>query len=335
MTRLRNIPMRNAKNIVITMGDPGGIGPEVIVKALDCAEIRDCCRPVVIGDAGVLGEAVRRSGLPLKIKSISGISGSRPEAGTIEVLDITSRSPFKKNVPSKNAGRAFVTYIKKSVELALKKEVDAIVTAPISKESLRMAGHPWPGHTELLAELTNTGRFAMMFVSDKLKVILCTIHIPLRDVAKRINGRLVFETIKLAEAGTKMLGVDKPRIAVAGLNPHAGESGLMGKEEMKSITPAIEKAQSAGYLVSGPYPPDVLFHKAHNGAFDIIVCMYHDQGLIPFKMLAFDTGVNVTVGLPIIRTSPDHGTAFDIAWKNMANPSSMIEAIKLASILKL
>jgi len=304
-------------------------------KPLFCAEIREYCNPLIIGNADVLNEAVRLTGLPLKIRSISGMSDTNPETGIIEVLDIKSRSSFKKNVPSKRAGRAFVTYIKKSVELALKREVDAIVTAPISKESLQMAGYPWPGHTELLAELTNTDRFAMMFVSDKLKVVLCTIHIPLKDVPKRVNSKRVFETILLAETGAKMLGMDKPRIAVAGLNPHAGESGIMGKEEMKSIVPAVRKAQSAGISVSGPYPPDVIFHKAYNGAFDIIVCMYHDQGLIPFKMLAFDTGVNVTVGLPIIRTSPDHGTAFDIAWKNMANPTSMLEAIRLASKIRL
>ncbi len=327
--------MGSARTIAITMGDPGGIGPEVIVKAMFCAEIRDYCRPVVIGNADVLSEAVRLSGLPVQIRSIDSICDLKPEAGILEVLDIKSRSPFKKNIPSKSAGRAFVKYIKKAVELALKKEVDAIVTAPISKESLKMAGYTWPGHTELLAELTNTKNFAMMFISDKLKVILCTIHIPLKDVPKKINEKLVFKTIQLAECGTKMLGIKNPRIAVAGLNPHAGESGIMGKEEMRSIIPAVQKAQSAGLSVSGPYPPDVVFHKAYNGAFDIIVCMYHDQGLVPFKMLAFDTGVNVTVGLPIVRTSPDHGTAFDIAWKNMADPSSMLEAIKLASKIRL
>jgi len=327
--------MQILKNIAITMGDPGGVGPEIIVKALFCAEIRESCNPVVIGSEAVLSEAVTFTGLPLKIRSIRGMTESRPETGIIEVLDIRSRSSFKKNVPSKSAGAAFVKYIKKAVGLAMKKEVDAIVTAPISKESLRMAGHTWPGHTELLAELTNTGKFAMMFVSDRLKVILCTIHIPLKDVPKKINTRLVFETIQLAETGAKMLGMDRPRIAVAGLNPHAGESGIMGQEEMKSIVPAVQRAQSEGLSVSGPYPPDVIFHKAYNGVFDIIVCMYHDQGLIPFKMLAFDTGVNVTVGLPVIRTSPDHGTAFDIAWKNMASPSSMLEAIRLASIIKL
>ena len=327
--------MTRLKTIAITIGDPGGVGPEIIVKALYRAEIRKYCNPVVIGNADVLEEAVRLTGLPLKIRPISSMSESSPKAGIIETLDIKSRASFKKNVPSGSAGRAFVKYIRRSVELAMRKEVDAIVTAPISKESLKLAGYEWPGHTELLAELTNTDKFAMMFVSDKLKVVLYTIHLPLKEVSKRINTKLVSETILLAETGAKMLGMDKPRIAVAGLNPHAGESGIMGKEEMRSIIPAVQKALAAGLTVSGPYPPDVIFHKAYTGAFDIIVCMYHDQGLIPFKMLAFDTGVNVTVGLPVIRTSPDHGTAFDIAWKNLADPSSMLEAIKLASKLKL
>ena len=313
------------------MGEPGGVGPEVIVKALSCAEVTDCCTPVVIGDAGVLNEAVRLSGLSLEVRSISGISHSKPVAGIIEVFNIKSGLPFERGIPSGNAGKALVDYIKKAVELAKRNEVDAIVTAPISKESLKLAGYPWPGHTELLAELTNTKDFAMMFTSERLKIILCTIHMALKDVPGKINEKLVLKTIRLAKMGTGMLGMENPRIAVAGLNPHAGEAGIMGKEELSAITPAIEKARKEGINISGPFPPDVVFHKAYNGEFDIIVCMYHDQGLIPFKMLAFDSGVNVTVGLPIVRTSPDHGTAFDIAWKNTANPSSMLEAIKLAS----
>lgn len=321
------------KKIAITMGEPGGIGPEVIVKALSYAEIRDYCVPVVIGNAEIMKDAVKLTRLPLKVKSISGLSESKPTAGIIEVLDVKTPSSFRKNVPSNNAGRAVVNYIKKAVELAMKKEVAAIVTAPISKESLKMAGCKWPGHTELLAELTETKEFAMMFVSDKLKVILATIHTPLKNVPKIIKEDIIFKTITLAERGMKMLGVDAPRIAVAGLNPHAGEAGILGDEEIKAILPAIKRARAMamGFNVSGPYPPDVVFHKTYNGDFDIVVCMYHDQGLIPFKMLAFETGVNMTVGLPIIRTSPDHGTAFDIAWQNKANPSSMIEAVKLAA----
>ncbi len=316
------------------MGDPGGIGPEIIIKALYCAEIRNYCNPIVIGDAGIMKEALKLTGLPLRIKSISSISDTKPMVGTIEVMNIHSRLPAKKGSPSKSAGRALVTYIKKAVELALKNEVKAIVTAPISKKSLKMAGYTWPGHTEMLAELTNVKDFGMIFVSKNLKIILSTIHIPLKEVPKKVNQKLVLKTIRLAKKGTDILGIEKPRIAVAGLNPHAGESGIMGTEESGTIVPAIKKAQKEGIDVSGPYPPDVIFHKAYNGHFDIIVCMYHDQGLIPFKMIAFDTGVNVTVGLPIIRTSPDHGTGFDIAWKNMADPSSMLEAIKLASKLK-
>lgn len=323
------------QNIAITMGEPGGIGPEVIVKALSSAEIRGCCVPLVIGDAEVVKEAVKLSGLTLKVRSISDMSGSRPAAGIIEVLHVKAPSSFKKNAPSKNAGKAVVVYIKKAVELALKNEVSAIVTAPISKESLGKAGFKWPGHTELLAELTGTKDFAMMFASERLRLILATIHTPLKNVPKLIKEARVFKTIMLAERGMKQLGLDAPRIAVAGLNPHAGEAGILGDEEIKAIIPAVKRARKMGLNVSGPYPPDVVFHKAYNGDFDIVVCMYHDQGLIPFKMVAFDTGVNVTLGLPVIRTSPDHGTAFDIAWQNKANPSSMIEAIKLASKIRL
>jgi len=323
------------KRIAITMGDPGGIGPEVIVKALYHKEVRNCCSPVVVGDARVMKKALELTKLPLEVKVVSGLSVSAPSGRTVEVFDIRSRSPFRKGVPSSSAGTVAVTCVRKAVELALKNEVKAVVTAPVSKESLNMAGYKWPGHTELLAGLTGTKDFAMMFVSDKLKLILCTIHIPLRDVPKRINRKLVLKTIMLAVKGAAMLRIGNPHIAVAGLNPHAGESGIIGKEEMGSLVPAINKARAGGVRVSGPYPPDVVFHRAYHGGFDMVVCMYHDQGLIPFKMLAFDTGVNMTVGLPIIRTSPDHGTGFDIAWKNRADPASMIEAIKLAARLKL
>ncbi len=320
--------------IAITMGDPRGVGPEIIVKTLFCAEIRDYCDPIVIGDVRFIKKAVKMTGLPLKVTSISNLSDSKPAVGKIEVLDITYPF-FKKGGYPKDSGGAVVKYIKKAVELALKKDVKAIVTAPISKDSLKEAGCPWPGHTELLAELTNTKDFAMMFVSDRLKIILTTIHISIKDVPKIINEKRVLRAIKFARRGADVLGIKNPSIAVAGLNPHAGESGLFGEEEIKVIIPAIQKSCGRGVAVSGPYPPDVVFYKAYNGDFDIVVCMYHDQGLIPFKMLAFETGVNMTLGLPIIRTSPDHGTGFDIAWKNVANPSSMIEAIKLASKVEL
>jgi 4-hydroxythreonine-4-phosphate dehydrogenase len=323
------------KKIAITMGEPGGVGPEVIVKALQSGKAGKKFTPIVIGNADVMREAVKMTGLPVRIRTVSDISGIRTEPGHINVLDIRSHISAKKCAPSKSAGSAIIKYIEKAVELAQNNEIFAIVTAPISKESLNMAEAEWPGHTEMLADFTNTKNFAMMFASKKLNVILSTIHISLKDVPKKINEKLVLSTIRLAKKGAGMLGVKEPKIAVAGLNPHAGESGIMGTEETKAITPAINKARKEGINASGPYPPDVVFHKALNKEFDMIVCMYHDQGLIPFKMLAFETGVNVTVGLPIIRTSPDHGTAFDIAWNNNANPSSMIEAIKLAARMKL
>jgi len=321
------------ERIAITMGEPGGIGPEVIAKALSKPDIRKHCIPVIIGDTDMMREAVKLSGLSLRVKTIDDMCDLKPSADTVEVLHVRSRIT-KKNAPSVSSGKAVVRYVKKAVELAMRDEVSAIVTAPISKESLKLAGYAWPGHTELLAELTNTKDYAMMFASRKLKIILCTIHIPMKDVPGKIRKGLVLKTLRLAKRGTEMLGIRHPRIGVAGLNPHAGESGIIGREEKQEIIPAMQKALAEGINISGPYPPDVVFHKGYHGEFDMIVCMYHDQGLIPFKMIAFDTGVNVTVGLPLIRTSPDHGTGFDIAWKNRANPSSMIEAIKLAAKLR-
>lgn len=323
------------KRIAITMGDPGGIGPEIVVKALYCAEIRQYCSPVVIGDVDTIKEAVKITGLSLKVVPLSSLSDSKSGAGRIEVFDIKSPLPFKKGVPSAGAGVSVVNCVKKAVGLALKKEVIAIVTAPVSKESLRLAGYPWYGHTGLLSELTQTEESAMMFVGKKLKIILATAHIPIKDVPQMINKRLVLRSINLAKKGANMLSIKNPRIAVAGLNPHAGEGGIMGDEEISSITPAIREAGEKGISVSGPYPPDTVFYRALRGDFDMVVCMYHDQGLTAFKMLDFEEGVNVTVGLPIIRTSPDHGTAFDIAWQNKANPSSMLSAIRLAAKLRL
>jgi len=322
------------KRIAITMGEPWGIGPEVIVKALHSGKAGKSISPVVIGNVNVMWEAARMTGLPIKVQKISNISDLVQENGVINVLDIRSKLTLKKG-PSESSGKAVIEYIKTSVSLALEGKVDAVVTSPISKESLKLASAKWPGHTEMLAELTGTTDYAMMFASKKLNVILSTIHIPLKDVPGKINEKLVSRTIKLASRGMSLLGKECPRIAVAGLNPHAGEAGIMGSEEAKAIVPAIEKARKEGIDALGPYPPDVVFHKALNRECDMVVCMYHDQGLIPFKMLAFETGVNITVGLPIIRTSPDHGTAFDIAWENKANPSSMIEAIKLAAKMEL
>jgi 4-hydroxythreonine-4-phosphate dehydrogenase len=228
-----------------------------------------------------------------------------------------------------------VAAIRRALELTLSGKADAMATAPVSKEALRMAGFPWPGHTEMLAELTGTAEYAMMLMGGPLRVILVTIHEALRDVPSLVTRESVLKTLRLAVRAGRMLSIERPRLAVAGLNPHAGEAGLFGEEEAQSIIPAMEEARAEGIPAEGPFPPDTVFWRASRGEFDIVVSMYHDQGLIPLKLLAFDTGVNVTVGLPVIRTSPDHGTAYDIAWKGRAEPSSMVEAVKTAVNLRL
>ncbi len=330
------MPARNriAKKLAITMGDPGGIGPEIIVKALCSSGALDCT-PIVIGDKTVMEEALMLLNLPGRLRLIKSPEESEPSTGMMEMIDAHLIRDFEKGRPTALGGKACAGYIKKAVELSLDKKFDGVVTAPISKEALRMAGMKWPGHTEMLAELTGTRDYAMMLGGGPLKVVLVTIHTPLRKVPESITRSRVLKTIRLARKACDMLGLSNPRIAVAGLNPHAGESGLFGDEEIKEIMPAVSDARKEAIPVSGPFPPDTVFHAAYQGDFDMVVCMYHDQGLIPLKMIAFDTGVNVTVGLPIIRTSPDHGTAYDIAWKGVADPASMREAIKVASRLNL
>ncbi len=318
------------------MGDPAGVGPEVILQAVSrTEEIRNVCRPIIIGDRVVMQEAVRLLDLSVKINLIQtpGEAGLVP--GAIDLIDLAELQEYTKKIPSAEGGRACARYIRKAVELALDRQVDAVVTAPISKEALKMAGMKWPGHTEMLAELTGTKDYAMMLVGGPLRVILVTIHTAIKNVPDMITRDAVLKTIRLARKACDMLGVREPKIAVAGLNPHAGETGIFGDEEIREIIPAIEEAGREGIQATGPFPPDTIFHKAYKGEVDIVVCMYHDQGLIPLKMIAFDKGVNVTVGLPIIRTSPDHGTAYDIAWSGKADPSSMIEALKLASRMSL
>ena len=314
------------------MGDPAGIGPEVILRALSqSSEIKNLFIPVVIGDRVVMEEAARLPGLSVKLNIIRTPEEAKHTPGSIDMIDLAMLNSFEKNKPTVEGGRASAAYIRKAVELAVNKQVDAMVTAPISKEALKMAGLNWPGHTEMIAELTGTKDYAMMLAGGPLRVILVTIHTSIRNVPDLVTRDKVLKTIRLAKKACTMLGIPHPRIAVAGLNPHAGEAGLFGDEETREIIPAIEAAGSEGIEASGPFPPDTVFHKAYKGEVDMVVCMYHDQGLIPLKMVAFDKGVNVTLGLPIIRTSPDHGTAYDIAWSGKADPSSMIEALKLAS----
>ncbi len=309
------------KKIAITMGDPAGIGPEIIVKAFAQEDIYKICNPIVIGDRSIIKEAIKTTGMDF-------------DPDNIEILnlnEIKNPSKLKKGVPSEESGRASFSYIIKAVELCRLGIVSAIVTCPITKIALRMAGLPWLGHTDMLAELTDTDDYAMAFYSEQLKIILTTIHVPLKDVPHLIKKEKVIKTIFFAKKACDMLQIENPRIAVCGLNPHAGEEGIIGREEIDEIKPAIKEAKALGINVSGPYPADTIFKKAFDGEFDIVVAMYHDQALAPFKLIAFQKGVNFTVGLPFIRTSPDHGTAYDIAWQGKAEPTSLIEAIKLAS----
>jgi len=323
--------------IGITMGDAAGIGPEIINKALSLEDIYRICRPIVIGDAKVLADAQKVAHTSLKIRSIKHLSEAAFGYGTVDVLDLQNikLEELKMGKPQAMAGKASFEFIKKAVELALKGEIQAITTAPISKEALNLAGYRYPGHTEILAELTCSKEYAMMFIARSLRVILVTTHVPLMEVCNLIKKERVLATIKLAHQTLQKLEIINPRIAVAGLNPHAGEGGLFGSEEINEIKPAVDTARNSGFNVVGPLPADTVFYRARKGQFDVVVAMYHDQGCIPIKLLGFETGVNITVGLPIVRTSVDHGTAYRRAGLRLGtgNPASLIEAIKLASKL--
>lgn len=303
--------------IGITMGDPNGVGPEIIVKSLLSSEVRNICNPVVFADDEVLDKACG-----LLSVDVDYISDREHYISTDDIM------PGQIDI---KAGKASVKSIVNAVNCAIEGNIDAIVTAPISKEAIHRAGSKYPGHTEMLTELTGSQNTAMMFDGPHFKVILTTIHNALSEVPGLITQEKIYNIINLAyKSLKKYFNIQNPRIVVCGLNPHAGEAGVFGNEEIIHITPAVSKAASEGINITGPLPADTLFYHALKGRWDLVVAMYHDQGLIPFKMLNFDKGVNVTLGLPIIRTSPDHGTAFDISWKGIANPSSMIEAIKLA-----
>jgi len=334
--------------IGITMGDAAGIGPEIIAKALSLKEIYDVCRPVVIGDADAMREGIKVARVQLKINPIKELSDARFEHGTIDVLDLGNIriNDLEMGKPQAMTGKASVEYVEKAVDLALKGEIHAITTAPISKEAINMAGYNYAGHTELLAHLTGTKDYAMMLIAGSLRVIHVTTHVPFSEVSRLIKKGKVYRTIKLAHEIMQRLGIQNPRIAVAGLNPHCGEDGLFGREEIDEIVPAVESARREGLKVAGPIPGDTVFVRAKGGEFDIVVAMYHDQGHIPIKMLGLEWdeakgrwisvgGVNITVGLPIIRTSVDHGTAYGKAGRKegTANPQSLIEAIKMAAKL--
>jgi len=317
------------------MGDPSGIGPEIIIKALNEEALYQKCRPFVIGNAEVLIRTAGNLGVSIHILNHQDFKDISPDRDHIFVLDPGPSSlEFTPGHSTASGGRAAGKYIEKAAELALKSAIDAITTAPINKETLRNAGYPFPGHTEFFAFLSHTHNFAMMLAGGPLKIIFVTIHEPIAKVPSLITKDKVLNTIRLLSHEMKNLfGLSSPRIGISSLNPHAGENGLFGEEELREIIPAVEAARMEGISISNLTPPDALFYKAYHGEFDAVVAMYHDQGLIPLKMIAFKKSVNITLGLPFIRTSVDHGTAYDIAGKGIADPASLTEALYLAARL--
>lgn len=328
--------------IGITMGDPAGVGPEIIAMALADKQIYEVCRPVVLGDSAVLSAAVSRidQNAPgrlsntVSINHISAPAHALGKPGVIDLLplsDLASKS-IEPGRPVVAGGKAMVDYILRAVDMAVRDEIQAMVTAPISKVLMHQAGYKYDGHTQLIAEKTDTKDYVMMLAGAKLRVVLATIHCALKTVPDLLDRDGVYKTILItAKALKEDFGLSRPRLAVAALNPHAGEEGLFGTEEQEIIKPAISEARDQGLIVEGPFPADTLFHQAVAGRFDAVVAMYHDQGLIPLKLLHFSDAVNVTLGLPIIRTSVDHGTAYDIAGTGRADPSSLKAAILMAA----
>lgn len=318
--------------IAITMGDAAGVGPEIIMKSLAVRDLYERCRPLVIGDVNRLREAGEILGSSLEVHAIDSVESANYEYGVVECIDlglIPPKYPFGKL--SALCGHAAYCYIERAVQLAMKQEIDAICTAPINKEALHAGGHIFPGHTEMLAKLTSTPEVSMMLVAPNLRVIHVTTHIGLLDAIRKIEPGLVERTIARGYDALVRSGIANPRIGVCGINPHAGENGLFGcGEEEEKIIPAVQSQRALGRSVEGPLPADTLFFRAARGDFDLVVAMYHDQGHGPVKVMGLEAGVNITVGLPVIRTSVDHGTAFDIAGKGIAEEGSMLEALRQA-----
>ena len=321
--------------LALTMGDATGSGPEIITKSLAESFIGDICRPVVIGDAAVMREALKITGMPEEVRAIEDLSGAEFREGHIEVVDLQNIDMGKlvRGRVNAMAGGAAYEYIKLAADLALTEKVDAVVTSAINKEALNIAGHSYSGHTELLAELCDAPEATMMLVAGKLRVSHVSTHLSLRAAIDKVRPERILTVLRLTYEALREMGIDEPDIAVASLNPHAGEGGLFGDEEAKYIIPAIEEGRRRGLKVSGPYPGDTVFFQTLQGHFDGAVAMYHDQGHVAAKMLGIWQGVNVTLGLPIIRTSVEHGTDFENAGKGTADPRSLNEALKLAAAM--
>ena len=329
--------------LAITMGDPASIGPEIAVKALLKKEIHEVCKPLLVGDAAVFQQIIDLLKMDSKVHAVSRVGDAKFELGTIDVFDLGITDVGKLEFGKINAmcGEASFQAVKKAIELALAKEVDGTVTGPINKKSINEAGHHFAGHTEIYAHYTGTKKYAMLLVEDHINVIHVSTHVSLRQACDLVKKERIVQVIELIVDGLKRLGKSNLKIGVAGLNPHAGDSGLFGTEDDEEILPAVLEARRLGFDVEGPVPPDSMFAKAAMGAYGGVVAMYHDQGHIPFKLSGFHwnaekqqmdsvKGVNITLGLPIIRTSVDHGTAFEVAGKGIASPDAMVLAIESA-----
>ncbi|MDR2917312.1 MAG: 4-hydroxythreonine-4-phosphate dehydrogenase PdxA [Tannerella sp.] len=330
--------------IAITMGDPAGIGPEIVAKALSHEEIYHKCNPLVCGDAGVMKQIVEHEGFPLRINPVNDVSQAEFKPGVIDVYDLkcVSLNDFRFGEVSAQAGNAAFVSIRKAIELAMNGEVDATVTAPINKTALNLAGHHFSGHTEIYAHFTDTKKYAMLLADEFLRVIHVSTHVSLREACDLVKKDRIIAVTQLLDDACRQFGIKNPKIGIAGLNPHSGDNGLFGWEEEKEIIPAINELAEKGFRVEGPVPPDTLFAKAKCGFYDGCVAMYHDQGHIPFKVVGFNwnmetkkmesvQGVNITLGLPIIRVSVDHGTAFDVAGKSVASPDALLLSIDYAA----
>ncbi|KAB1185337.1 MULTISPECIES: 4-hydroxythreonine-4-phosphate dehydrogenase PdxA [Haloferax] len=325
----------NRPTIGVTMGDPAGIGSEVIVKSYP--QLVESATVVVIGDESVLADAANRFATDLSVRRVTSPAEAGADPSVLPVLDLDNVTDHRYGELSQANGAASLAYVERAIELAQAGEIDAITTAPINKQATRMAGSEYAGHTGMLADYTDTDEYSMMLVEDDLTVTHVSTHIPLREACSNLTVGDVESTISVTNEALRDLGLDNPAIAVAGLNPHASDGGLLGDEEAEIIEPAIERVAETGVNVTGPYSPDTVYVRAAAGEFDCVVSMYHDQGHIPIKMLGFTgeddavSGVNVTIGLPIIRTSVDHGTAFDIAGEGVASEQSMLDAVSIAA----
>ena len=337
--------MASMKIIGINMGDPASIGPEITAKALSDPSVYERCKPLVVGDVPVMEEALKITGLSgkLKIHTIGDVSEALFEYGTIDVyhMGMVDMDKLQRGKVSAMAGNAAFQYVKKVIGLAMDHKIDATVTNALNKEAMNLAGHHYSGHTEIYADYTGTRKYTMMLAHENLRVVHVSTHVSLREACDRVKKDRILEVIRIAHQACRRLGISQPKIGVAGLNPHSGENGMFGREEIEEITPAIQAARDEGIQADGPVPPDTVFSKARGGWYDIVVAMYHDQGHIPLKVVGFVynqeeqkwdavAGVNITLGLPIIRASVDHGTAFDQAGTGLASELSLTNAMDYA-----